>query len=434
MDQLLIAKLNEYCDNLLGEKTDPKPSKVKTTKKSKSTLEETAVLKAFDTDDMPDKNFRKKKKSKKKTSLEKCDFNDHDSGVDENHASFQLNENGKDICDDTEPSVISADVEQDKIPALVTEDGFKIVSLIPEDDSDVSDAFESDLEEDEDILLRRNSSKGSEKTTDDGFRIVSEIAPDDSDVSDAFTDDGDCNDMGEDLIMRRKELGETKSLNKHMLEMIDEFGIGENIINKKEPENKKLKKDVQKMVSSVRNSKKRKRKKKYNGLQNTITLAAKQKPPVDVTVYDYTNKKDSNNSAAVERSELKQISMPNTKEELEREMKKMRFEIFKLGMGGFSKEKKKETRVALAIKLGAKPRKNKHVSYKDLLVMKKNEKIQKKAQQEMEKEMGIKDKKKAKPDLKEKKRKPRAYSSQVGRYKDGVLSLSKKDLHKIKNS
>ena len=53
-----------------------------------------------------------------------------------------------------------------------TDDGFKIVGSIPEDDSDISDAFQSDEEE----------------FTSDGFRLRSDIPSDDSDVSDAFGD------------------------------------------------------------------------------------------------------------------------------------------------------------------------------------------------------------------------------------------------------
>lgn len=436
MDQLLIAKLSEYCDNLLGEKRDPEPNKIKKTKR-KSELKELAESRTT-VNELANRSFTKKNNSKKKNVNETCDFNEHDSTgseLKENHCSSQ------DISNDNKSSTDAPDKVLDKLhnPPRVTKDGFKIVSSIPEDDSDVSDAFESDLGEEEDGSPWKNFSKvplgvsGKEKTTEDGFKIVSDIPPDDSDVSDAFTDDGDCDNTGEDMILRRKELGEAKSLNKHMLEMIDEFGLGENILREKEPGIKENK-DVKKMVSSVRNSRRRKKKKKNNGFHNNITLAAKRGPPVDVTVYDYTEKRSSNSSATEDRSASKDFSVPNTKEELERKLKKMRFEVFKLGMGGFDKEKKKETRVALAIKLGAKPPKKQHVSYKDLLVTKKREKFQEKEEREMDREMGIQNKKKAKPNPKGKKKKPRAYSSQVGRFKDGVLSLSKKDLQKIKSS
>ena len=43
----------------------------------------------------------------------------------------------------------------------------------------------------------------------------------------------------------------------------------------------------------------------------------------------------------------------------EKQLKRVRYDVFKLGMSGFHKEKKEDTRVALAIKLGAKPPRNK---------------------------------------------------------------------------
>lgn len=49
----------------------------------------------------------------------------------------------------------------------------------------------------------------------------------------------------------------------------------------------------------------------------------------------------------------------------EMDMKKVRFEVFKFGMSGFKPEKKEEVKVALAIKLGAKPPKNKGYNYKE---------------------------------------------------------------------
>lgn len=43
----------------------------------------------------------------------------------------------------------------------------------------------------------------------------------------------------------------------------------------------------------------------------------------------------------------------------EKELKKIRYEVFKLGTTCFPREKREEARFALAIKLGAKPPKNK---------------------------------------------------------------------------
>ncbi|KRT78912.1 hypothetical protein AMK59_7454, partial [Oryctes borbonicus] len=56
-------------------------------------------------------------------------------------------------------------------------------------------------------------------------------------------------------------------------------------------------------------------------------------------------------------------------------MKRARFEIIKFGMSGFNKQKKVEAKVQLAIKLGAKPPKQKYKNYKDVLKEKRKERI-----------------------------------------------------------
>ncbi|MPC86132.1 hypothetical protein E2C01_080948 [Portunus trituberculatus] len=108
-----------------------------------------------------------------------------------------------------------------------TDDGFKIVSFVPEDDSDVSDAFEScseEEEEDEDATTltphhRKEdgaSSAKKSKRTEDGFKIVTDIPPDDSDVSDAFDDDDDV-DMS-------ASCHQEKNVAKPILQIMSDFG------------------------------------------------------------------------------------------------------------------------------------------------------------------------------------------------------------------
>ncbi|XP_018565285.1 uncharacterized protein C1orf131 homolog isoform X2 [Anoplophora glabripennis] len=55
-------------------------------------------------------------------------------------------------------------------------------------------------------------------------------------------------------------------------------------------------------------------------------------------------------------------------------IKKAKHEIIKFGMSGFDPQKKEEAEIQLAIKLGAKPPKNKYKNYKLLQVEKKKEK------------------------------------------------------------
>lgn len=60
-------------------------------------------------------------------------------------------------------------------------------------------------------------------------------------------------------------------------------------------------------------------------------------------------------------------------------IKKARHEIIKFGISGFDSSEKQKANVQLAIKLGAKPPKNKYINYKNLL----NEQKQKKSKEEM---------------------------------------------------
>lgn len=57
-------------------------------------------------------------------------------------------------------------------------------------------------------------------------------------------------------------------------------------------------------------------------------------------------------------------------------MKKLRYDIIKFGSTGFRGAKKEESKIALAVSLGAEPLKNKCINYKELLKIKQSEKIE----------------------------------------------------------
>ena len=86
----------------------------------------------------------------------------------------------------------------------------------------------------------------------------------------------------------------------------------------------------------------------------------------NIQVVVHKNKKTSFNvrRAPVDKLKNKKIETNNM------DMKKARFEVFKFGMSGFKPEKKEEVKVALAIKLGAKPPKNKGYNYKEYKLIK----------------------------------------------------------------
>ncbi|GFR04139.1 uncharacterized protein TNCT_107191 [Trichonephila clavata] len=61
-------------------------------------------------------------------------------------------------------------------------------------------------------------------------------------------------------------------------------------------------------------------------------------------------------------------------------IKKARYEIMRFGISGFDKERQKQDKIALAIRLGAKPPKKEYTNYKILMEQKKKLKEEEKAQ------------------------------------------------------
>ncbi|KYQ57398.1 hypothetical protein ALC60_03717 [Trachymyrmex zeteki] len=89
---------------------------------------------------------------------------------------------------------------------------------------------------------------------------------------------------------------------------------------------------------------------------------------------------DSNNKEKLKES-TKQTPA-ELKEQQEKEMKKLRYEIIKFGMSGFEKPKARRAKVELAISLGAIPPKNRRMNYKALKMRRKIEKEKEKKKEE----------------------------------------------------
>ena len=128
-------------------------------------------------------------------------------------------------------------------------------------------------------------------------------------------------------------------------------------------------------------------------------------------------------------------------------MKQARFDVFKFGIKGFDKEGQHEARVALALKLGAKPEKKKCLPYAELKEKRKLEREEKQREIELAKITGMrkvstrpsstKNKKSskendAKKPAKKKKRGSEATPLKLGKFDGGTLKLSQKDLMKMK--
>lgn len=209
-------------DQMLGDnESEEIDSKRKSKKKMKSKskckeVEEEIILEEV-------KQKHKPKKSKQKNSTKN----------EEKYESIIKNKESKNMKADkdtmsklTTDIVCNVETSSDKSEKF-TEDGFKIVSVVPDDDSDVSDAFESDGEEEDAFGFK--SKKSVAQMTEDGFKIVSDIPPDDSDVSDAFEDDDDEDlDSHQNTAMEKHHRGSLKNVKKPILQIMNDFGLLKN--------------------------------------------------------------------------------------------------------------------------------------------------------------------------------------------------------------
>ena len=116
-----------------------------------------------------------------------------------------------------------------------------------------------------------------------------------------------------------------------------------------------------------------------------------------------------------------------------------RFEVFKFGVSGMDKKSKDEANTALAVRLGAKPAKNKCVEYKQLKEERKQERIEQELLEEERKQSleGVRKSSKngltAKKSGNKVKKKGSKSDFKVGSFDGGMLKLSKKDLNSIKS-
>lgn len=119
-------------------------------------------------------------------------------------------------------------------------------------------------------------------------------------------------------------------------------------------------------------------------------------------------------------------------------LEKARLEVHRFGITGYKKEQQRVFEQDRAIMLGARPPKKEYVNYKVL-----QERIKEKKQKEKEELQPDKKKKKKKNNQRDKKKQPApgsgsksgsgtAPSGQVGRFRNGMLILSPKEIQKIK--
>lgn len=448
MDNSLSNKLSLYFDHLLGDTTATAETTILKTKeiKRKKVAESKTICNDRMETESDDLSHPKRKKKRKRDVVHDTDeiktmksntTLDSDGKPDavtvKQSSRSRKNKENRNETKKKSKKIHDAHTACRKKTAPaenITEDGFKIVSTIPEDDSDVSDAFECDADEfDKQPTMNQSqeyqkkqagSTTKEPRKTEDGFKLVNEIPPDDSDFSDAFSED-DYVDTEQDFLTDAPQGQVQKTIKKPILQMIDDFGIDSSILLGKQSQD----------ISNVCQSKKRN---SNSGNTNTLTHAAKKKQQEAVVILDYTNKRGLGKKVEPKDENISQLHEVSSQEIVdEKAEKRMRYDVFKFGMNGFHRKKKEDARVSLAIKLGAKPPKNKAVNYKILMAMKKEEKEKEIQEREMKQKMGIRLTKKLPKKKPRGKRKMRGLNSQIGRYEDGVQVLSRKDLARIKS-
>lgn len=167
--------------------------------------------------------------------------------------------------------------------------------------------------------------------------------------------------------------------------------------------------------------------------------ASRQVSQVEVVTFQDPRKKlQTKQSAAPDKAPAPQIKEKKQSDQLEEiNLEKARLEVHRFGITGYKKEQQRVFEQDRAVMLGARPPKKDYVNYKTLQQQVKENR--QKAKEEVQPD--LKKKKKQNNQRDQKKKKAAASSGpggaptgQVGRFKNGMLILSSKEIQKIKGN
>ncbi|KAG7460964.1 hypothetical protein MATL_G00204530 [Megalops atlanticus] len=162
------------------------------------------------------------------------------------------------------------------------------------------------------------------------------------------------------------------------------------------------------------------------------SLATKRPAQVEIVTFQDPSKKKK-----VTKTLVPEVKPPPTEEKKvdskEFSLEKARLEVHRFGITGYQKEQQRMFEQERAIMLGAKPPKKEYINYKVYQQMIKEKKL--KAKEEVKLDNKKKKKRESKP--RDEKKKPSSSvipTGQVGRFKNGMLVLSSKEIQRIKSS
>ncbi|XP_028295324.1 40S small subunit processome assembly factor 1 [Gouania willdenowi] len=162
-------------------------------------------------------------------------------------------------------------------------------------------------------------------------------------------------------------------------------------------------------------------------------MLSQQENQVEVVTFQDPRKKLKNRATVEpENTTLTEKNRAEHQEELS--LEKARLEVHRFGITGYKKEQQRGFEQERAVMLGARPPKKDYVNYKTLQQRIRDKK--QKVKEDVEPELKKKKKKKNPRDQKKKSSSSgssSAPSGQVGRFKNGLLVLSSKEIQKIKS-
>ncbi|XP_053193098.1 uncharacterized protein C1orf131 homolog [Scomber japonicus] len=169
--------------------------------------------------------------------------------------------------------------------------------------------------------------------------------------------------------------------------------------------------------------------------QVTPSCTVQQKSQVEVVTFqDPSKKQKTKQTPAPDKISPLQTTEKKQSDQLEElNLEKARLEVHRFGITGYKKEQQRVFEQDRAVMLGARPPKKEYLNYKMLQQQVKEKK--QKAKEEVQPELKKK-KKKQNNQSRDKTKKASSglgsASGQVGRFKNGVLILSSKEIQKIK--
>ncbi|XP_022059840.1 uncharacterized protein C1orf131 homolog isoform X2 [Acanthochromis polyacanthus] len=222
----------------------------------------------------------------------------------------------------------------------------------------------------------------------------------------------------------------------HVLDKLYDFGAAPKRKSQKKKKRKRCEEEEEEEGDICSNTEDHREEHDGTEHQQPKSPTNQQKNQVEVVTFQDPTKKlktkltpASNKISALQITEKKQSDQP---EELS--LEKARLEVHRFGITGYKKEQQRVFEQDRAVMLGARPPKKDYVNYKVLQQQIKEKK--QKAKEEVQPDL---QKKKKQNNQRDKKKKVpsgsgSALSGQVGRFKNGMLILSSKEIQKIKGN